>query len=314
LEHQGVNGFSSLPRDKQSYLRLAGQLGAESPPVTVPAGLSRRAVDDVIYSISTMAMAWRYPRFERHWPYGQLEEYWYGGRRLISRSMTARRRKRQIEEIINNSPIYYVFPLQVDVDSQIIFHSHFAGQGEVIESVVASFARHAPSDAVLVFTEHPLETSPTNWEDVVTMQAAASGISARVRFLPGGSPQNLLSASSGIVVVNSTTGFLGLELGIPVVALSPAVFNVVGMTFQDGLDRFWTEGRPADPDLVEAFRRVVIDRTQINGDFFSERGIGLAVASALPRLGAVKDRLPGPVNRNTSMSVCPFMVPLDIGV
>jgi capsular polysaccharide export protein len=88
-------------------------------------------------------------------------------------------------------------------------------------------------------------------------------------------------------VVNSTTGHLGLELGVPVIALGPAVFNFPGMTFQDGLDRFWQEARPADLAWVKAFRSVVIERTQLNGGFFSKSGIKLAVANAVPRIEAV---------------------------
>jgi hypothetical protein len=59
-----------------------------------------------------------------------------------------------------------------------------------------------------------------------------------------------------------------------------------GLTFQGGIDRFWTEGVPPDADLFDAFRRVVVERTQINGDFFSDEGLAAAVAGAVTRLEA----------------------------
>jgi capsular polysaccharide export protein len=287
LEHSGVNGFSSLPRDIDSFLAAASRLGAELPSVELPSKLSHRAFDDVVYSFSTMLMKWRYPNYKRHWPYGQLEEYWYGGRRLFARTINNRSRERAIAEIINREPEYYVFPMQVDVDSQIIFHSQFNGQADVIKSVIKSFALNAPQHSTLVITEHPLETSPTNWRRLVTEQAAAFDVTSRVCFFAGGSPKELLEKGRGIVVVNSTTGHQGLELGVPVIALSPAVFNLTGVTFQGGLDRFWTESRPANLNWINAFRRVIIDRTQLNGGFFSKTGIATAIANAIPRMEAV---------------------------
>ena len=290
LEQSGVNGFSALPNDIGVFRLAADQLPPEPLPVDVPSRLSRRAVDDVIYSMSTMLMAWRYANYERHWPYGQFTEYFYGGRRLFSRAVNGRRLEREINRITNSGRKYFVFPMQVDVDSQLVFHSRFDGQAEVIKLILQSFANKAPKNALLVITEHPLETSPTNWRKLVKAQAVACGIASRVEFFAGGSPNELLAASRGIVVVNSTTGHQGLELGVPVIALSRAVFNLPGLTFQAGLDRFWNESSPADPDLFKAYRKVVIHRTQLNGGFFSKTGIAHAVANAVPRIEAASLR------------------------
>ena len=287
LERSGVNGFSTLPRDVDSFLAAASKLNIEPDPVEIPSRLSRRALDDVVYAVSTLLMAWRYSKYRRHWPYGQFAEYSYGGRRVISRMLKGHVHQRKIAEIIGNDRDYYVFPMQVDADSQIIFHSQFAGQAEVITLVLKSFSCWAPENSQLVITEHPLETSPTRWKKLVTAQAATLGIASRVQFLPGGSPKELLAKSRGIVVVNSTTGHQGLELGVPVIALSPAVFNLAGITFQGGLDKFWNEACPANRQWVEAYRKVVIHRTQINGGFFSRKGIKFAVANAVMRMEAV---------------------------
>jgi len=282
LEQTGVNGFSALPRDIEVFLREAGQLAAAPVPFEFPSKLSLRALDDVIYSVSTMLLAWRYAKYQRHWPYGQLSEYFYGGRRLMARILKGRRYDGAIADIINGDTDYYVFPMQVDVDSQIIFHSQFKGQADAIALILKSFAEHAPAGALLVITEHPLETSPTNWRRLVNRQAEAFGVGARIKFIPGGSPRELLQSARGIVVVNSTTGHQALELGVPVIALSPAIFNLTGITFQAGLDRFWREAGVADADLFDAYRKVVICKTQINGSFFGKKGIASAVANAVP--------------------------------
>ncbi len=286
LEQSGVNGFSSLPREISAFQRAALRLPGEPIPIEIPSKFSQRATEDVIYNISTMLMAWRYSNYQRHWPYSQVTEYFHGGRRLLARMLKRRSLERAVMEIVDGGRPYYVFPMQVDVDSQITFHSQFKGQAEVIKTIIKSFARGAAKNSMLVITEHPLETSPVNWKKIVHGQAAVFAVASRVRFLPGGSPKELLEKSQGIVVVNSTTGHQGLELGIPVIALSPAVFNMPGITFQGGLDRFWQEARAAEPDLVAAYRKVVIHRTQLNGGFFSKKGLACAVANAVPALEA----------------------------
>jgi capsular polysaccharide export protein len=287
LEHGGVNGFSALPREIAAYVTAASLLDEQPPPRRVKSNLFRRSCDDVAYSVSTMLLAWRFRGYRRHWPYGQIAEYMHGGRRLFARLLHNAARQRETAAMIKAGGDFFVFPMQVDVDSQIRFHSQFADQREVIRIVVDSFARHAPREARLVITEHPLETSPVDWQGFVATMAAAFGVADRVRFLIGGSPDELLLASRGVVVINSTTGHRALELGVPLIALSRAVFNLAPLTFQGGLDRFWTEATPADPLLVQAYRRVVIAYTQLNGGFFSAEGIGLAVANAVTRMEEV---------------------------
>ena len=50
----------------------------------------------------------------------------------------------------------YLFPLQLDCDTQIRIHSPFGRLAPAIELIVGSFARHAPQDSCLVLKEHPL--------------------------------------------------------------------------------------------------------------------------------------------------------------
>src|SRR5207244_275834 len=72
--------------------------------------------------------------------------------------------------------------------------------------------------------------------------------------------------------------------GVPVVALGQAVYSLPGLTFQGPLDEFWLHGAPADPVLFDAFRRVVVARTQINGGFYGGRAIDMAVQGAARRV------------------------------
>jgi capsular polysaccharide export protein len=66
--------------------------------------------------------------------------------------------------------------------------------------------------------------------------------------------------------------------------LGHAIFNLQGLTFQGPLDRFWRKGRAPSADLYKAFKRVVIQKAQVNGSFFTNEGLELAVNGTLQRM------------------------------
>jgi capsular polysaccharide export protein len=64
-----------------------------------------------------------------------------------------------------------------------------------------------------------------------------------------------------------------------------------GLTFQNGLDRFWLESVPPDAELFSAFRATVMYGSLVNGGFYSDTGISLAAAGASERLVAERSPL-----------------------
>ncbi len=181
---------------------------------------------------------------------------------------------------------YYFHPLQLDCDYQIREHSPFKRIAPALEAVLASFAAHAPSEALLVIKEHPLDNWLTDWRRMTAAIARRHGVGDRVVYLEEGHLQSLISGARGVVTVNSTVGVVALGLGRPTAALGKAIYDMDRLTFQGGIDAFWTDAAPPDPVVFEAFRKVVTARTQVNGDFFSEAGLAAAVQGAADRLEA----------------------------
>ena len=99
----------------------------------------------------------------------------------------------------------------------------------------------------------------------------------------------MLAPAAGVVTVNSTAGLQSLREGKPVITLGKALYDMPGLTFRHGLDRFWTEATPPDPALVDAPRRVLAAHCLIRGGFFSAAGITEAVGHAVARLEAAAD-------------------------
>jgi capsular polysaccharide export protein len=285
LETGGVNRNSSLPREPGRYLEAARQLPAWHPGIAVSQDFAYRAATDVLYNLANLLLRWYYPAYRSHKPWHPLAEYRAGAKRFFSRSAATRRGAALTESIVAAKRPYYLFPLQLEADAQIRFHSHFGSMEPAIREVIGSFARHAPQEAILAVTEHPLDWGVFDLGELTRRHAREAGVAERVVFMQGGSPEPLVRNSRGVVTVNSTIGFLAMTFGVPVKPLGHAVYDLPGLSFQPSLDRFWLEAAAPDPELFDCFRRVVAAQAQINGGLYSPAALTLAADNAALRLG-----------------------------
>jgi capsular polysaccharide export protein len=184
---------------------------------------------------------------------------------------------------------FFLFPLQLSNDFQIREHSPFQDMKEAVQYVMASFARRAPRDVMLLVKQHPLDASLTNWRRHVETLAARLGISDRVAHIRGGNLTELAADARGLVTVNSTSSTLSLAAGVPTIALGKAIYNMPGITHQGRLDEFWLRPQVPEAAVFDAFRRVLYDRCLIYGGLASESATNTLVESALERL--VGDRV-----------------------
>ncbi|MBE9604418.1 capsular biosynthesis protein [Acetobacteraceae bacterium H6797] len=305
LERDGTNGFSSLPRDPMVFLREGLAMEPLPLPAELGASFLRRASDDVRYNIANALNRWRFRHWRTHRGLNVWHEYagWLAraGRRPVQGWLS----KRRIEALLNGKAPFYVFPLQLESDFQIRIHSPYDGMAQAIDEVVRSFARHAPKEAQLALKGHPLDNGLVNWGRIAGRIARAHGVAGRVHWIPEAPFGPLLTGSRGVVTINSTAGLQAIWAGKPTVALGRAIYALPGMTFQDGLDRFWAEGQTPDFGLVEAFRRVVAARCLIRGSFFSDEGIELGVKDAVERFLAEPPPVGVPGSAETREALIP---------
>lgn len=283
FERDGVNGHSTLPRDPQWYRDTAATL----PPVPehrqVPSSFRRRATEGLAYNVADVLTRWHYSNWNNHRPWHPLVEGMGWIRKL------RRRKERDAEAAalmarLESSPTpYFLFPLQLDSDAQIRLHSPFAGIAEALKVVISSFAKHAPTGTRLVVKEHPLDNGVRDWQQITMDMGIRFGVADRIDYLPSGDIVPVAQRSQGMVTINSTSGTLGLSMGIPAVVLGTAIYDVADITCQKGLDHFWTSPKRPDMATFEAFRRVLIDRCLIPGGFFSEEALSVVVRHAVAR-------------------------------
>jgi len=286
LESGGVNRHSCLPREAGWYVEAAAKLPPWHPGIAVSSSFPYRAAADVQYNLANLLLGWRYGGYRSHKPWHPLAEYRAGARRFFSRPAAARRSAALAGSILAGSRPYYLFPLQLEADAQIRFHSPFGSMAPAIREVIDSFARHAPPQALLAVTEHPLDWGVFDLGAVTRRCARSAGVEERVCFIQGGSPEPLLRGSAGVVTVNSTIGFLAMTFGVAVKSLGHAIYDLPGLSCQEPLDRFWHGPTAPDPVIFDCFRRVVAARTQINGGLYSRAAISLAAENAAARLCA----------------------------
>ena len=290
FEEAGVNGNSALPRDPSWYLERARSLPPWGDPPSVPGSFRRRAFEDVLYTMTSMAGMWRFPFFATHRPYYQLIEYAGWLRRLALKRRAEQRAAAAIEAIPDGPDPLFLFPLQLDCDYQVRVHSPFRAMYLAIEHVLTSFAGHAPPAARLVVKLHPLDSGLMDWAAQTRHLAVELGIAERIVILDGGDLEKLMARRPAVVTVNSTVGALALARGLPVSALGKAIYDIAGLTHQGELDDFWSAPTPPDAALFDAFRRVLAARCLIPGSFFNEAGLTLAVNAAVDRLEATYAR------------------------
>ena len=283
LELDGVNGHSKLPRDPEWYRRTAAELPAVPEHKQVASSFRRRATEGLIYNTADILSRWYYTHWTNHRPWHPLIEGIGWTRKLLRGKGRRERSAAVVDKLLSSNTPYFLFPLQLASDAQIRLHSPFASMTDAVMMVLRSFAEHAPEGTRLLIKEHPLDNGVVDWREEVWSMAQLLGVADRVDYMSYGDIVPVAERAKGVIVINSTSGTLALDMDVPVVALGQAVYDIADITFQDGLDRFWTEATPPDRETFNAFRRVLVERCLIPGGFFSEEALDKVVRHAVAR-------------------------------
>lgn len=283
LELDGVNGHSRLPRDPEWYRKRAAELPPAAEHTQVPSSFRRRALEGLLYNTADVLTRWRYPNWTNHRPWHPIIEGAGWTRKLLRGKERRESSERLVSGLLDSEVPFYLFPLQLASDAQIRLHSPFASMTDALSMVIQSFAENAPDDTRLVVKEHPLDNGVVDWHGETRSLADLFGVPDRVDYMGWGDIVPVARAAKGMVTINSTSGTLALDMGVPVVALGHAVFDIADVTYQGGLDAFWSDVTPPDQETFNAFRRVLIERCLIPGGFFSEEALDKVVSHAVAR-------------------------------
>lgn len=278
LERGGVNAASALPRDAAWYHKVNAALPDAGEGIRVRPSLAPRIAHDMAYHGANLANYLAYPGYRTHRPRLAAVEYAGWAMRYARFPRWRERDAARLDALIERRAPFYFLPLQLNGDAQIVHHSPFGTMADALRMILRSFAQRAPAETLLVIKNHPFDTGLVDYPKLIARMERELGLAGRVVFLQTGEVPKLLDHALGIVVVNSTVGFSALQHRRPTKALGKAIYDLPGMTFQGGLDDFWSRLTPPELDLVRAFRNVVVHATQLNGGFYSRQGMATALA------------------------------------
>ena len=296
FERHGVNGYSELPASTAFYADLPHS--APPPEQEVGATFGQAAkLAMAYYTAGTLGRLWF--RHALHHRRLNMLEGLVWCRSYARKLMFASREAPLMPRLEGEwSKRFFLVALQTAGDSQVLTHSGFESVDEFIETVVESFAKTAPQDAVLVVKHHPLDRGYHDYTRLLNRLRLEHRLGERLQYVHDLHLPTLLNHARGVVVINSTVGLSALHHQTPVITLGKAIYNLPGLSFQGSLPRFWNEAEQQKPDLALywKFRGFVVEHTQLNGSFYkvmpgSDRS-GLIPPAAQPRPEPVRADAP----------------------
>lgn len=280
LEQNGMSGNSSFPNDPMVIKQQAEGLSFPDLSLKYQDSDLVMGIGDLVSMYGNLLFWFLYPRYERS--DARPHPFFYSAGGLV-RSFTKRHRQRvanaQFLSIRASGSPYFVYPLQLEHDFQLIAYASFRDQSEAIEKVIASFST-TPATSVLIIKSHPWDPGLTSWRKVIRRVARKYHCTERVHYLDGGDLDEIMRYSRGVITVNSTSGIKALQLGKPVKVLGQAIYDVVGLTHQGDIGDFWQGSMPPDTVLLDSFIKVLAHKYQVRGTFFSRQGRADAVAGS----------------------------------
>ncbi len=277
LERFGVNGNSPLPRSPLFYLN-------HPPPVIekpLPLGNTFRhaALWAVLYYFFAGLLKPVFPHYRHHRPLTWLEGLpWL--RSWWRKAYYAVKERNMLTFLVDKfSGRYFLVPLQVHNDAQIVKHSAFDTVKDFIDEAMTSFARHAPRGRILVIKHHPMDRGYCDYTSFIAGRIELLGLQGRCFYIHDQHLPTLLDHACGVVVVNSTVGLSAIMHGAPVKICGKALYDMEGLTCQRPLHKFWREAQHSKPNprLLKHFHDYLVVNSQLNGSFYKRLPI---VASA----------------------------------
>ncbi len=90
-----------------------------------------------------------------------------------------------------------------------------------------------------------------------------------------------------MVVLNNPIGISGFQRGLPVFCVGMSIYAVRKLASsqeEQNLDDFWNNPQKPCPETLRHFEKVLKCRALINGNFYTEEGVHLAIQGVMGRI------------------------------
>ncbi|MDX1950524.1 MAG: capsular biosynthesis protein [Rickettsiales bacterium] len=275
-ENIGVNDCSDIPRNKEFYQNLEIYEENNHKFQKLKPTLAKKILLTYIYYV--FRVFFEKTEFKNYLPHRtSLPEIEANGwfKKLLTYKITNYKARKLQKKISKSGKKFFLVALQLCSDSQIQFHSDYADMRDFISKILEDFAKNSPSDIHLVFKSHPEENGVAGLEKFVKENAKKFNLQDRVIYIDGGNMPKFLDDMQGLIAINSTAAISALHHKKPVKIMGRALYNFEGLTSQKPLAEFWHTSEKPDEELFLKFKNYVMQKTQINGSFYSKEGVDL---------------------------------------
>lgn len=200
--------------------------------------------------------------------------------KVTTKDLTAEINRRHGKRLI-------LVPLQVAVDAQVCFHSHFDDIRSFIDCVLEAAQKSlGPGDHILV-KHHPMDRGHTHYGHYIRQKVSRLNLTERVSYSHDVNLDELLPNLKSCIMINSTLGLACLQAGVPVACLGKSMLVDVNLAhdgsnltgFIKNPDSVTPLRKDITPLRIKDFLSALIAHTQIPGSFYKKRQIAAAGAA-----------------------------------
>jgi capsular polysaccharide export protein len=247
----------------------------------------KRMRESVLYWCAATIGSVFYPHYKSHRFHSSFTEMRGWIKRWLRKGRETRSSQLALKAL--NTEDFFLFPLQLDGDAQLVFRSSFDSMMHAVDHVLTSFAAHAPTGSHMLIKRHPLDPDVHPWRKRIAKAVAQYQLSGRVHYVDRADLDPLIKACKGVVTVNSSVGLQALACGRPVHVLGEAVYDVEPLTYKQPLDNFWSNSKKAEHGSYDRFVRALEASCQINGGLHDDKARAVLVRNAANRLTKLDD-------------------------
>ena len=271
LESGGVNGNSSMLDVEFEFEKIdvKNLKPLQSENVKTHYAFWYMAAYTIQYYFFKNLRSKKFKYYIHHRPWIAIEECFNWLRSGIRKLAYSKRDKSLLKRLKSEmSSQYFLVPLQVSVDSQILYHSPYGSVEEFISVVIKSFSQNSSADDYLVIKHHPMDRGFNNYARYITKQSYAYDVLGRVLYCHDIHLPSLLKHAKGMVTLNSTVGMSSLHHGTSTKVLGRAIYDIDGVTSQKSLDDFWGACCQPCENKFNKFTAFLKASSQIPGSFY----------------------------------------------
>lgn len=269
FENDGVNAFSSTPKKRSFYENYCEISSIETVKIGNTFPLMARYA--IMYWFFAFLCSPFFNNSIHHRSLNPFEffPWWISAYRKYKYKIRERKNYETIEKFKNK---YFLVPLQVYNDTQILTHYEKGNVETFIEGIIKSFANNSSGEDIVVFKHHPMDRGYKNYKNFILSLSIKYKLKGRVLYIHDGHLPTLLENAKGAIMINSTVGISAMHHKCPLKVCGDAFYDIEGLTYQGELDDFWSDAQDNKPDmeLFKSFKNYIISKTQINGSFYKD--------------------------------------------